>query len=185
MRFLGFPDHEKGALKQEISKWSTMCKTFSRSGWSFVRSASLAKGGTSKKRPSPHIHEVPTRSNKVGPRTLQKALVFWNESQEYFRLPTNILYSSDTGKKWEYNGTVHQICGDFKNSYNSFRRQVLHNTLTEFVINMKLIRLIINCLNKIYSKVRIGKNLSDEFPIQDVLKQGDPLLPGPFKFTLE
>jgi hypothetical protein len=27
-----------------------------RSGWSVVRSASLANGGTSKKRPSPHLH---------------------------------------------------------------------------------------------------------------------------------
>jgi hypothetical protein len=42
---------------------------------SVVRSASLANGGTSKKRPSPHLHQVPTRNNKVSPRTLQTALV--------------------------------------------------------------------------------------------------------------
>jgi hypothetical protein len=48
---------------------------FSRSGWSVVRSASLSKRGTSKKRPSPHLQKVPTRSNKVSPRTLQTALV--------------------------------------------------------------------------------------------------------------
>jgi hypothetical protein len=41
-----------------------------RSGWSVVRSESLAKGGTWKKRPSPHLHNVPTRNNKVSPRTL-------------------------------------------------------------------------------------------------------------------
>jgi hypothetical protein len=29
----------------------------------------------SKKRPSPHLHKVPTRSNKVSPRTFQTALV--------------------------------------------------------------------------------------------------------------
>jgi hypothetical protein len=46
--------------------------TFSRSGWSVVRSASAAKGGTSKKRPSPHLHKVPTRSNKASPRTFQR-----------------------------------------------------------------------------------------------------------------
>jgi hypothetical protein len=45
----------------------TVSSTFSRSGWSVVRSASLAKGGTSKKGPSPHLHEVPTRSNKASP----------------------------------------------------------------------------------------------------------------------
>jgi hypothetical protein len=36
---------------------------FTRSGWSVVRSVSLAKGATSKKRPSPHLYKVPTRSN--------------------------------------------------------------------------------------------------------------------------
>jgi hypothetical protein len=38
---------------------------------------------------------------------------------------------------------------------------------------MKLVRLIKMCLNETYSKVRIGKHLSDNFPIQNGLKQGD------------
>jgi hypothetical protein len=76
MRFLGFSNHEKGALRQEISKWLTVYSTFSRSGWSVVRNASLAKGGTSKNRPSPHQHKVPTRSNKASPRTLLTALIY-------------------------------------------------------------------------------------------------------------
>jgi hypothetical protein len=33
------------------------------------------------------------------------------------------------------------------------------------------------CLNEMYSKVRIGKHLSDMFPIQNGLKQGDALSP--------
>jgi hypothetical protein len=45
------------------------------SGWSVVRSASLAKGGTSKKRPSPHLQKVPTRINKVSPRIFEAALL--------------------------------------------------------------------------------------------------------------
>jgi hypothetical protein len=77
MRFPGFFNHEKGAPRQEISKCSTVCSTFSRSGWSVVRSASLAKGGISKKRPSPHLHNVPNRNNKVSPQTLQTVLVVW------------------------------------------------------------------------------------------------------------
>jgi hypothetical protein len=77
MRFLGFSNHEKRAPKQEILKWSTVCSTFSRSGWSVVRSASFSKGGTSKKRPSPHLHKVLTRSNKESPRNFQTALVLW------------------------------------------------------------------------------------------------------------
>jgi hypothetical protein len=45
------------------------------SGWSFVRSASLSMEGTSKKRPSPHLHKVPTRNSKLRLRTFQTALV--------------------------------------------------------------------------------------------------------------
>jgi hypothetical protein len=37
---------------------------------------------------------------------------------------------------------------------------------------MKLGRLIKMCLNEIYSKVHIGKHLSDTFPIQNGLKKG-------------
>jgi hypothetical protein len=61
MLFLGFCNHEKGALKQEISKSSTAHSTFLRSGWSIVRSASLAKLGTLKKRPSSYLHKVLTQ----------------------------------------------------------------------------------------------------------------------------
>jgi hypothetical protein len=75
MRFLDFPSHETGALRQEILDWSTVWNTFSRSGWNVVRSASLAKGGTLKKRLFLHLHKVPTQSNKVSPWTLQTALV--------------------------------------------------------------------------------------------------------------
>jgi hypothetical protein len=40
------------------------------------------------------------------------------------------------------------------------------------------------CLNETYSKVRIGKHLSDSFPIQNGLKQGDALSPLLFNFSL-
>jgi hypothetical protein len=40
-------------------------------------------------------------------------------------------------------------------------------------------------LSETYSQVRIGKLLSDKFPIQNDLKQGDALSPLLFKFVLE
>jgi hypothetical protein len=40
-------------------------------------------------------------------------------------------------------------------------------------------------LNETYSKVRIGKQLSDIFPIQNGLKQGDALSPLLFNFSTE
>jgi hypothetical protein len=41
------------------------------------------------------------------------------------------------------------------------------------------------CLNETYSKVCIGKHLSDSFPIQNGLKQRDALSPLLFSFALE
>jgi hypothetical protein len=50
---------------------------------------------------------------------------------------------------------------------------------------MKLVRLIKICLNEMYSKVHMGKRFSDNFPIQNSLKQGDVLLPLLVNFALE
>jgi hypothetical protein len=87
-------------------------------------------------------------------------------------------------KKWEYNGTMHQLFIDFKKAYDSVKREVLYNILLEFCIPIKLVRLIKVCLNETYSKVCVGKLLSDKFPIQNGLKQ-DVLLPLLFNFALE
>jgi hypothetical protein len=80
-------------------------------------------------------------------------------------------------KKWEYNGTVHHLFIDFKKAYDSVRREVLHNTFTDFGIPRKLVGLTPMCLNETYSTVCIGKYQSDKFPIQNGLKQGDTLTP--------
>jgi hypothetical protein len=76
-------------------------------------------------------------------------------------------------KKWEYNGTVHQLFMDFKKAYDSVRREVLYNILIEFGIPRKLVGLIKMCLIKTYGRVCIGKN------------QGDALSPLFFNFVLE
>jgi len=75
---------------------------------------------------------------------------------------------------------VHQLFIDFKKAYDSVRREVLYNIVTEFGIPKKLVRLIKMCL-----RVRIGNNLSDMFPIKNGLKQGDSLTPLLFNFALE
>jgi hypothetical protein len=41
------------------------------------------------------------------------------------------------------------------------------------------------CLNETYSKARVGKLLSDKFPLQNGLKRGDAPSPLLFKFALE
>jgi hypothetical protein len=85
--------------------------------------------------------------------------------------------------KWEYNGTVHQMFIDFKKAYDSVRREALYNILIEFGIPRKLVGLIKMCLNETYSGVRIGKNLSDKFTIENGLKQGNALSPLLFNFV--
>jgi hypothetical protein len=73
--FWTFSAFKKGSPRLEISKLSTVCSTFSGRGRSVVGSASLAKGCTSKKIPSPHLHKFPTQSNKASPRTFQTVLI--------------------------------------------------------------------------------------------------------------
>jgi hypothetical protein len=88
-------------------------------------------------------------------------------------------------KKCEHNGTVHQLFIDFKKAYDSVRREALYNILIEFGIPRKLVGLIKMYLTETYSRVRIGKNLSDKFNIENGLKQGDALSPLLFNFASE
>jgi hypothetical protein len=71
-------------------------------------------------------------------------------------------------KKWEYNGTVHQLFIDFKKAYDSVRREALYNILIEFGTPRKLVGLIKMCLNETYSGVSISKNLSDKLTVRMV-----------------
>jgi len=72
--------------------------------------------------------------------------------------------------KWEYN-EVHQLFIDFKKAYDSVRREVLYKILIEFRIPRKPVRLIKMSLTETYSRVWVGKNVSDKFPIRNGLKQ--------------
>jgi len=72
---------------------------------------------------------------------------------------------------------VHHLFIDFKKVYDSVRREVLYNILIEFGVPKKMVRLINMCLTETYSRVRLGKNLSDIFPIRNGLKEGDALSP--------
>ena len=80
---------------------------------------------------------------------------------------------------------MHKLFIDFKKAYDSVRWEVLYNILMEFGVPKKLVRLIKMCLTEAYSRVRVGKNLSDMFPIRNGLKQEDALSPLLFNFALE
>jgi len=88
-------------------------------------------------------------------------------------------------KKWEYNEAVHHLFINFKEAYESIRRDFLYNILIEFGIPMKPVRLIKMCVTEMYSRIWVGKNFSDMFPIRNGLKQGDALSPLLFNFAIE
>ena len=64
------------------------------------------------------------------------------------------------------NGNTTKQC---RKAYDSVSRDVLSYILIEFGIPMKLVRLIKVCLTETYSRVQVGKNLSDRFPIRNGL----------------
>jgi hypothetical protein len=88
-------------------------------------------------------------------------------------------------KNWEYYETVHLVFIDFKKAYNSVRREVLYNILSEFSVPMQPVRLIKLHLNEMYSGVCIALHLSEKLSIQNGLKQGDASLPVLLNFILE
>jgi len=60
---------------------------------------------------------------------------------------------------------------DFKKTYGSVMWEVLYNILIYFVILMKLEMLIKLFLTETYSRVWVGKNLSDIYAIRNGLKK--------------
>jgi len=75
--------------------------SLSRGGWSVIRSASLAKRGTLIKRLSLHFRKVPTRTNKVSPRTFQ-IKEHWRDLQLF----DSVYGGSGT---WYQSGPLHSL----------------------------------------------------------------------------
>jgi hypothetical protein len=71
-----------------------------------------------------------------------------------------------------------------KKAYEPVIKEMLYNILNEIGITTKLVRLIKICLNAAYSRVTVGKHLSDTFAIKINLKQDD-LSRLLFNFALE
>jgi len=66
---------------------------------------------------------------------------------------------------------VHHLLIDFKKAYDSVRREVLYNILTDNGIPMKFWWLKKMCLYEKSSGVQVGKHLSGMFPTRNGMKQ--------------
>ena len=80
---------------------------------------------------------------------------------------------------------VHQLFIHFKKAYDSVRGKVLSKIFINIGIPRKLVRLVKMSLTETHSRFRVGKNVSDRFPIRNCLIQGAALSPMPFNFVLE
>jgi len=74
---------------------------------------------------------------------------------------------------------------DFKNVCASFRSQALCNSFVELITLIKLVKLLIICLNETYGKVYVGIHLPDTVPVYNNLNLRDAFLPTHFKLALE
>ena len=63
--------------------------------------------------------------------------------------------------------------------------EVLYNNLIAFDIPVELVRLTKMCLNETYSRARVRKHLSDIFPVENCLDQGDALWQLSLNIALE
>jgi len=66
---------------------------------------------------------------------------------------------------------VHQLFIDLKIAYASRRREVLCNIVIEFGILLNLVIVMKMCPNGMYSRIRVGKHLSDMFNVRNGLKK--------------
>jgi len=78
---------------------------------------------------------------------------------------------------------MHQLLRYFRKAYNAVGREILYN-IPMSLIHAKLVKSITVFLNETCSRVRVGRHLSEMFPIKNGLKQNaiSPLL---FYFALE
>jgi len=79
---------------------------------------------------------------------------------------------------------VPQLFIDFKKAHDSFRREVLYNSLIEFGVPMKLVRQTKMYLNETYRTVREGKHFTDMFLIKNFFFLRRYLSPWFFNFAL-
>jgi hypothetical protein len=96
---------------------------------------------------TPYAYEI-IWDHSVGFDTKGQKMIILLELVKYFR------------KKGDKNEVIHQLFIDFKKAYDSARREVLYNILIEFVIPMKLVRLIKMYLNETHSIGREGKHVT-------------------------
>jgi hypothetical protein len=88
-------------------------------------------------------------------------------------------------KCYEYNITLHQLFIDFKHAYDSVRGYQLFDTMREFGIPRKLIRMVKMTLSNTTARVKVHNELPEQFDINSGSRQGDIISSQLFNLCLE
>ena len=84
----------------------------------------------------------------------------------------------------EYGVDLHHLFIDFRTAYDSINRSMLYRILAELGTHPKIIRLIKMTMSESIGQVKIFGGITDPFPINTGLKQGDGLAPILFNMAL-
>jgi hypothetical protein len=88
-------------------------------------------------------------------------------------------------KCYGYNITPHQLFIDFKHVYDSVRGNQLFDTMREFGISRKLIRMVKMTLSNTTARDKVQNELAERFDINSGLRQGDVISSQLFNPCLE
>jgi hypothetical protein len=88
-------------------------------------------------------------------------------------------------KCYEFGIDLHHLFIDFKQAYDSVDRKKLYETMLEFGIPYKLVRLSAMTLANSRSCIRVEGDISDDFRVESGLRQGDGLSNILFNIALE
>jgi len=90
-----------------------------------------------------------------------------------------------TEKFYEYNIDIHNIFIDYTHAFDSIKRNKILDSLIQYKIPPKLIRLVKLTLENTTAKVKVNNTNTSEFRVDSGVKQGDPLSPTLFSLVID
>jgi hypothetical protein len=87
-------------------------------------------------------------------------------------------------KCYEYNIDIHKIFIDYTHAFDSIKRNKILDSLTQYKIPPKLIRLVKLTMENTMAKVKVNNTYTSEFRVESGVKQGDPLSPMLFSLVI-
>jgi len=90
-----------------------------------------------------------------------------------------------TEKCYKYNIDIHNIFIDYTHAFDSIKRNKILDSLIQYKIPPKLIRLVKLTLENTTAKVKVNNLYTSEFRVESGVKQGDLLSPTLFSLVID